>query len=146
MPVTYSELLDAIETSLFVIPEIPGHLEHLRIPGLLGRITDIPHPLANMVGAARLEASDRARETIRWVCALFGERGLPFGWVTGPSDTPSDLRALLAEAGLNRVVEMAGMAIADLGREIRVNPSVRVRPMEEEDLAAAGEVAAEGFG
>lgn len=146
MRVTQTDLLDAIETSLFTVPEVPGRLRHLAIPGLLGRITNVPHPLANMVGAARLEESGRAAETVRHVRSLFEERQLPFGWVTGPSDTPPNLGSLLVDAGLNKVVEMAGMALTDLRREIAVNPAVRVRPMEEADVAIATEIAAESFG
>ena len=145
MPVIESDLLDAIETGLFLIPELPGRLEHLAIPGLLGRVAEVPHPLANMVGGARLETGERAETTIRQVRELFAERGAPFGWVTGPSDTPAGLPARLQTAGLTKVVQMAGMALTDLERPIRANAAVRVREMRDEDVAAANEVLATGF-
>jgi hypothetical protein len=145
MAVTERELLDAIETGLFLIPELPGRLESLSIPGLLGRAAEVPHPLGSMVGAARLEDGARADAVIRQVCEFFAERRHPFGWVTGPGDTPADLPERLQAARLSKVTEMAGMALTDLEIPIRASPTVSVREMGPEDAPAANAVLATGF-
>jgi hypothetical protein len=40
------DLVDAIESTLFVFPAVPGLMQDLGVPGLRGRVTKISHPIA----------------------------------------------------------------------------------------------------
>jgi predicted GNAT family acetyltransferase len=68
MTVLDGDLRAAIESSLFMYPAVPGLTEALAIPGIKGRRTALSHPLANLVGDARLDEEtvdatvDRVRE------------------------------------------------------------------------------------
>ena len=46
----------AVESGLFLLPELPGELSPRAISGLQGRVTPISSPFANVVGAAQLDA------------------------------------------------------------------------------------------
>jgi GNAT superfamily N-acetyltransferase len=145
MAVRDDALLDAIQTSFFLYPEIPGESEDLGIPGVQGRVTKISHPLANLVGAATL-APDDADAAIAQVSDIFIGRNLAFGWVTGPSTTPADLPERLMRRGLVKIDEMAGMALTDLSTPISPNPAVEVRETEPDDFEAASDVMARAYG
>jgi predicted N-acetyltransferase YhbS len=145
MSVTHSELVDAIETGMFLMPPVPGRLRHLDAPGLRGRVSDFPHPFLNMVGAARFESRAHAENALKYVDEVFGTECLPYSWLTGTEDTPTDLPEVLHAAGLAPAMEMAGMALTDLSRPIAANPQVTVRKLAQEDVPAATAVLAEGF-
>ena len=145
MPVSQDALIHAIETSFFLVPELPGRIEHLRIGGLQGRITPTSHPLANLVGAATLDAAT-ADDTIRQVRDRFASEQKAFGWVVGPSSTPGDLRDRLSAAGLSRVDEMVGMALTDLSVPIRANLAVCIREAAGDDLLQASAMMGRAYG
>src|SRR2546425_8891811 len=111
MTVVTRDLVDAIESTLFIFPPVPGLLQDLGIPGLRGRITKLSHPVANLCGDARFSESeadalvDRVRQRYR---------GLAFGWITGPSTRPADLPDRLVKAGLGHADSMAGLAVTGL--------------------------------
>ena len=86
------DLVEAIESTLFIYPSVPGLLQDLGIPGLRGRITKLSHPLANLCGDARFSQRE-ANSMIEKVRNRYGD--LAFGWLTGPSTRPVDLPARL---------------------------------------------------
>jgi hypothetical protein len=138
MAVSDDALLDAIETSLFLFPEVPGLLETLEIPGIQGRLTSVFHPLANLVGASTLSPDD-ADAVILQVHELFAAQNKPFGWLVGPSSTPSDLTTRLQGAELFKADELAGMAMTDLSTPIQSNPAVQIHEaMLDETVEASG--------
>jgi GNAT superfamily N-acetyltransferase len=125
MSVSEPALIEAIESSLTVYPPVPGLAEDLGVPGLRGRVTDLSHPLANLVGMADLRDRD-VDATIRLVKNRYSYGRKAFGWVTGPLTRPADLGARLVAAGLTKIDEMAGMALTDLAVPIATDPSLRV--------------------
>ncbi len=129
---TEAELVAAIEATLHFYPPVPGLAEDLGVPGVRGRVTALSHPLANLVGMARLAEGD-ADATIARAKERFGGRA--FGWITGPSTTPRDLPRRLEAAGLRHEDRIAGMAVTDLALPIVPNESVRVREVAPADAA-----------
>lgn len=119
-----AELVAAIESTLHVYPPVPGLTEDLGVPGVRGRVTALSHPLANLVGMARLTERD-ADATIARAKERFGRKA--FGWITGPHTTPADLPRRLEAAGLRHEDGIAGMAVTDLDLPITPNEAVRVR-------------------
>jgi len=137
-------LIDAIESSFAVLPEIEGLVSHLKIPGLCGHETALSHPMVNMVTSSTLTEGDADR-VIRQVCEHFAAESKAFGWVVGPSAKPADLGARLEAAGLTKAFDAAGMAITDLDEQFRINPAVRIREVTPDQLAIASETMAEAF-
>lgn len=126
----------ALETSAFLVPELPGRVARLDVPGIQGRITADSDPFANLVGAATLDEGN-ADETIRQVCEIFAGWNKEFGWLVSPLSTPWDLCSRLESASLVKSVEMAGMVCTDLGRPIAANPAVYVHEATADDVEAA---------
>jgi GNAT superfamily N-acetyltransferase len=137
-------LIDAIESSFAMLPEIEGMVRYIRIPGIHGHETPLSHPMVNMVTSTAL-ASGEAPGVIRAVCEHFGRQRKAFGWVIGPSAKPDDLGARLEEAGLSKMFDAAGMALTDLDVEFRVNPAVIIREATPDDVAVASETIAAAF-
>lgn len=126
MIISKDVLIDTIETVFSLLPEVPGKLDWLNIPGVRGRVTPFSHPFANVVSAATLD-SDNADATIKQVIEFFTKGQKAFSWVVGPRSTPADLGNRLVTAGLTKTMEIAGMTLTDLRIPIRVNPSVKIR-------------------
>jgi GNAT superfamily N-acetyltransferase len=143
-----ADLLHAIETGLYVLPEVPGgRLTHLSVPSLLGRVTECAHPLANLVGAATFPDGTAANAGIAEIVRLAEGRGLPFGWVLGPSGTPADLRERLGAAGFAPAgVTMAGMVLRDLGAAPPAQDGVTVREVGPEAAPVLAPLMAEAYG
>ena len=135
MSIDEQTLLYALETSAFLVPELPGRVERLDVPGIQGRITADSDPFANLVGAATLDEGN-ADETIWHVCEIYEGWNKEFGWLVSPLSTPFDLPGRLEGAGLVKSVEMAGMVCTDLGRSIASNPMVYVHEATEDDVEA----------
>jgi GNAT superfamily N-acetyltransferase len=138
-------LLYAVETSPFLIPELPDRVARLWVPGILGRITSDSDAFANMVGAATLTAED-ADETIWQVCDIFAGERKEFGWLVGPRSTPADLPDRLLQAGLVKTTGLAGMVYTDLGRDIPTNPAVYIHEATGDDLELAVQTLADAMG
>jgi len=138
-------LLDAIETSLFLLPELPGRVDWLSVPGMRGRITAGSDFFANLVGAATLDVQN-VDETIRQVYDLFAGQNKEFGWIVGPRSTPADLPRRLQDAGLEKIVDLAGMVLTDLSASLRTNPAVHVREATASDLEQASILLAPALG
>lgn len=145
MAVTHDDLIQAIETSFFVFPPVPGLVEPLRAPGVVGRITPVTHPLPNLVGLAQL-TPETADDIIAAVREVYARQAKAAGWVVGPLSTPPDLGERLRAADFIKADEMAGMALTDLGRPIPVNPGVRVWEARPDELLAATGMIAQAYG
>ena len=137
------DLVEAIESTLFIYPSVPGLLQDLGIPGLRGRITKLSHPLANLCGDARFSQRE-ADSMIEKVRQRYGD--LAFGWLTGPSTRPADLPARLEAAGLQHLASIAGMALTDLSAPIEANPRAQVREVTWPEAIANSEVMARAYG
>ena len=137
------ELVEAIESTLFIYPAVHGLSQDLGIPGLRGRVTKLSHPLANLCGDARFSERE-ADSMIEKVRQRYGD--LAFGWLTGPSTRPADLPARLEAAGLQHIDSIAGMALTDLAVPIEVNPKSRVREITWQDAIANSDVMARAYG
>jgi len=136
MSIDEQTLLYALETSAFLVPELPGRVERLGVPGIQGRITADSDPFANLVGAATLDEGN-ADETIWQVCEIYAGWNKEFGWLVSPLSTPFDLPARLEGAGLVKSVAMAGMVCTDLSRPIASNPAVYIHEATADDVEAA---------
>ena len=138
-------LLEAIETSMFLLPELPGMVEKLSIPGIQGRIIDGSDPFVSIVGAARLTPQN-AEAVIRQVYDLFAGQQKAFGWVISSSSTPLGLEERLAKVGMVKAEELAGMALTDLQTPIPTNPHVSIRQATPDDLEQASSLLAPAIG
>jgi len=123
----------AVETGLFLLPELPGELSPLPISGLQGRVTPISSPFANVVGAAQLDAQS-ADSAIDAVIEYFMEKNLSFGWRVGPSSTPRDLGTRLLAAGMKRLDNVNGLRCDDLSIESPSVPEIIIREAVTGDL------------
>lgn len=137
------DLVDAIESTLFVYPAVPGLMQDLGVPGLRGRVTKVAHPVANLAGNAMFSERE-ADALIAKVRRRYGQ--LPFGWVTGPATRPADLPRRLEAAGFVHAESLAGMALADLSTEIAVNPRARVWEATFDEARAQNEMMARAYG
>ncbi len=144
MDLDRATLIDAVETSFAMLPEIDGMVDYLNIRGIHGHETALSHPMVNMVTSASLTHAD-ADDAIGAVCSHFAGQKKAFGWVIGPSTTPDDLGARLERAGLTKMFDAAGMALADLNMRFRINPAVRICEVTPEEVAIASETMAEAF-
>ena len=124
--ITEDALTFAVESSLHVYPPVSGLSEDLGIKGVRGRVTDLSHPLANLVGMANL-ASEDVDATLKMVRNRYSRGRKGYGWVTGPHTRPHDLGERLVASGLKKADELAGMALTDLAVPIAVDPKIEVR-------------------
>jgi GNAT superfamily N-acetyltransferase len=137
------DLVEAIESTLFMYPAVHGLVQDLGVAGLRGRITKVSHSLANLCGDARF--SERETDAmIEKVRQRYGD--LVFGWLTGPSTRPGDLPSRLEAAGLQHVDSIAGMALTDLALPIEVDPKTRVREVTWAEAIANSELMARAYG
>jgi hypothetical protein len=144
MHVDDAALVDAIEASFAMLPEIEGEVTYLNIPGLRGHETALSHPMVNMITSTTLTEGE-ADGVIRQACKHFADRRKAFGWVVGPSSKPADLGTRLEAEGLSKAFDAVGMALTDLDIRFRVNPSVRIREVTPEEVAVASDTMAEAF-
>jgi GNAT superfamily N-acetyltransferase len=132
-------LIEAIESSLQVYPPVSGLSEDLGVKGVRGRVTDLSHPLANLVGMANIATEDVAA-TLKIVRNRFSSGRKAYGWVTGPLTRPRDLGERLVASGLKKIDEMAGMTLTDLAVPIAVDPKVEIREGTLHEAQAASEM------
>ena len=93
-----ADLIEALESSMFLLSEIPGRLEYLEVPGVTGWMTQLPYAAANRVGLAALP-EDEADEIICSARDIFAAEGRGFLWVVGPRRAPPDIGSRLTAAG-----------------------------------------------
>jgi hypothetical protein len=142
--VTEEALTVAVESSLHVYPPVSGLSEDLGIKGVRGRVTDLSHPLANLVGMADI-APDDVDATLTMVRNRFSRGRKGYGWVTGPLTRPRDLGERLVASGLTRADELAGMALTDLAVPIAVDTKIDVREATLHEAQAASEMMARAY-
>jgi GNAT superfamily N-acetyltransferase len=142
--VTEDALTFAVESSLHVYPPVSGLSEDLGIKGVRGRVTDLSHPLANLVGMADIAPGD-VDATLQMVRNRYSRGRKGYGWVTGPLTRPHDLGERLVASGLKKADEMAGMALTDLSVEIPVDPSIEVREATLHEAQAASGMMARAY-
>ncbi|MDP9282160.1 MAG: GNAT family N-acetyltransferase [Chloroflexota bacterium] len=145
MSVAEETLIAAIESSLQVYPPVSGLSEDLAVKGVRGRVTDLSHPLANLVGMADL-ASDDVEATLKMVRNRYSRGRKAYGWVTGPLTRPHDLGERLVASGLAKADEMAGMVLTDLTVPITVDPKIEIREATLHEAQAASEMMARAYG
>lgn len=145
MSATEDALIAAIEASLQVYPPVSGLSEDLAVKGVRGRVTDLSHPLANLVGMADI-ASEDVDATLQMVRNRYSRGRKAYGWVTGPLTRPHDLGARLVASGLTKADEMAGMALTDLSVAIAVDPKIEIREATLHEAQAASEMMARAYG
>ncbi len=138
-------LLEVIDTSMFLLPELPGRVEWLKTPGLRGRMIAGSDPFVSIIGAARLKraAADAALEQIH---KRFAQQDKAYGWIVSPLSRPSDLGKRLERLGHENVLELAGMANTHLDQPILTNPAVTVRQITAEDVDIAVPLLSEALG
>ena len=134
----------AIESSLQVYPPVSGLSEDLGVKGVRGRITDLSHPLANLVGMANI-APDDVDATLKMVRNRYSRGRKGYGWVTGPLTRPHDLGERLVASGLKKADEMSGMALTDLAVPIAVDPKIQIREATLHEAQAASEMMARAY-
>ena len=139
MSVAADAVIEAIESSLQVYPPVSGLSEDLGVKGVRGRVTDLSHPLANMVGMANI-APDDVAATLKMVRNRFSGGRKAYGWVTGPLTRPHDLGERLVASGLKKIDEMAGMVLTDLAVPIAVDPRIEIREGTLHEAQAASEM------
>ncbi len=145
MNIAEDALLAAIESSLQVYPPVSGLSEDLGVKGVRGRVTDLSHPLANLVGMAVIAPED-VDATLQMVRNRYSRGRKAYGWVTGPLTRPHDLGARLVAAGLKKEDELAGMVLTDLAVPIAVDPKIEIREATLHEAQAASEMMARAYG
>ena len=146
MTVLDQDLVAAIESTLHFYPPVPGLTEDLGVPGVQGRVTSLSHPLANLVGMARLD-DKTADAAIARVKRRYEPGRKAYGWVVGPNSTPRDLGSRLDSAGIGRAGDgTAGMAIIDLDIGIAPNPSIEVREIKAREVIPHAEMMGKAYG
>lgn len=145
MSVPEDALTLAIESSLHVYPPVSGLSEDLGIQGVRGRVTDLSHPLANLVGMANIAPED-VDATLKMVRNRYSRGRKGYGWVTGPLTRPQDLGERLVASGMTKADEMAGMALTDLAIPIAVDPKIEVREATLHEAQAASGMMARAYG
>ena len=144
MPLTDAQLVDAVESSLFLYPEVPGVVSDLGVRGVRGRVTDLSHPLANLCGLADLDPGT-ADATIRQVKDRFEKERKAFGWVTGPGTKPRDLDRRLRGAGLQPIAHLAGMS-ASTSLDVPANDAVKIREVTAEEQQRETDMMGRAYG
>jgi GNAT superfamily N-acetyltransferase len=138
-------VVDAIEGSLFSLPEMPGYNWILSVPGIEGHHTTIASPELNLVGRARLTA-ENVDATIAVVQDIFRREGKLVGWLVTPRSMPPDLPRHLLDAGFVLAEEAAGMALMDMQRAIPTNPDVRIERLDSMEDADLGSLFVRAYG
>jgi GNAT superfamily N-acetyltransferase len=138
-------LILAIESSLHVYPPVSGLSEDLGVQGVRGRVTDLSHPLANLVGMADIPP-DAIDATLKMVRNRYSGGRKAYGWVTGPLTRPHDLGERLVASGLAKEDELAGMVLTDLATPIVVDPTIEVREATLREAQDASGMMARAYG
>lgn len=82
-------LLEAIETGMFLLPELPGRVEWLQISGIRGRIIAGSDPFVSIVGAARLKRIE-ADAALDHIHDRFAQQDKEYGWMEWYCWEPND--------------------------------------------------------
>ncbi len=145
MTISQNDLLEAVDSGMFLLPKLPGRVEWLDIPGIQGRSINGSDAFVSLTGVARL-TTENADGVIRHVYDRYTNRKQGFGWIVGPLTTPVDLGERLSRLGMEKVLELAGMANTRLDVPIPVNPAVTIREVSVDDLEIAVPLLSEAIG
>lgn len=137
MSPTTGELVRIIETAIFDLTDRSPRLCRLPFTDIRYRCLDYPHPLANILGAARLDA-ESVEQAIAESIAYFSSRGCAFSWRTGPYSTPADLGDRLLANGFRPGPEIKGMVLALNGADPNPESGLVVRRAAASDREAVG--------
>jgi GNAT superfamily N-acetyltransferase len=135
-------LVEAVENGLLWMPAVPGQVVRLAVEGIQGWGSSVPHPIANWVGAARLDAVG-ADDAIGEVVAMFEQRDCSFFWAVGPASTPADLGERLEAQALMHAAK--GMARLDLDTLIDADSAIEVRALTSADRDAWARTMTQAF-
>jgi GNAT superfamily N-acetyltransferase len=138
-------LLEAIDTSMFLLPELPGRVEKLNIPGIRGRMIAGSDPFVSLVGASRLKPV-HADATLQQIHERFAAQNKAYGWIVNSLSTPPDLGERISRLGLVKDLEMAGMVNTRLDKLIPTNPAVTVRQVTANDREGSIPLLADAIG
>ncbi len=137
-------IIEAIESTDYMIPHIPGFLEYLSIAGLKACVTAISDPAANRVSNARL-TEDNVADVVAHIYQYYSSRNLAFSWVVGPNTTPRDIESHLVNVGMKRTIGIEGMYLEAMNLEVPDNADVRIVERPLSDPGASVETMAEAF-
>ena len=138
-------LIEAIERSDAMLPEVPGYNQYVRLPGVLLCVSPTNEPHANKALLARLDSSN-VDIGIERALEHFGALNKCFSWIVGPNSTPSDLSDRLTKRGFEMMLGADGLCLPDLNPSIAVNDAVRIIELSPDDLEPAVHISAVGFG
>ena len=110
---------------------LPGVMLH-ESNDLVWILTDVPFPLFNFVGRARLKR-ENADEAIRAAIARCRSRGVPMFWSVDPETQPPDMRERLSAHGFTHTADVPGMAVdlAVLNDEQRRPRELEIRQVKD---------------
>jgi hypothetical protein len=137
-------IIEAIESTDTMIPNIPGLLEYLSIPGVEACVTELSDPAANRVSNAWL-TEDNVAAVVDRIYQYYSSRNLAFSWVVGPSSTPRSLEDRLVDIGMENTISIDGMFFDDMNLDIPANPAIRITEQPLSDPGASIETMAEAF-
>ena len=137
-------IVEAIERTGYLLPEIPGKLEYVSLDGVMACITPYDSAQGNCVCRARLDEPG-ADEAIRKIIEYYRSMNRGFCWLVGPLSTPADLGQRLIEAGLRKVNDMTGMYLTDLDNIPTASPAIKVVEMDLSEPGGAIEIMSRGF-
>jgi len=104
------EILDAIESALFLMNEVEGvskKYKHDSLKGYIWKALDFEE--FNRIGKARLQI-DQLDETIREVIKTYSDLGLTkIGWYVSPQSTPENLPEALQQHKFSKDYSVWGM-------------------------------------
>ncbi len=138
-------LTDAIDTGMFLLPELAGRVEGLAVSGLRGRMIHGSDPFVSLAGVARLRPG-KAEAALEQVHNRFAAQGKGYGWIVSPLSRPADLGRRLERLGHENVLELTGMVYTHLDASIPANSAVTVRPVTAQDLEVAVPLLSESLG
>jgi GNAT superfamily N-acetyltransferase len=138
-------LLEAIDTSMFLLPELPGRVEWLKISGIRGRMINGSDPFVSLVGASRLTTA-KADAALHQIHDRFAAQNKAYGWIVSPRSRPTDLGERIARIGQEKVLELAGMVNTHLDSPLPTNPAVIIRQVAAHDLETAIPLLASALG
>jgi len=129
------EILDAIEYSMFMYPEIEGvfnEYKHDSIKGYVCPMIDFEE--FNRVGMSRL-SDDQTEEAIKEVIAHYSSLGLKnVGWNISPQSKPNNLEEKLVDFGFKREIPILGMVRPTAEKlEIEITDEFEIRKFEDEE-------------
>lgn len=96
----------------------------------------LPARVVNAVNRARFATGERADDALADIRTFFGDVGVPYRWLVGPS-SPPDLAARLVAAGLGKLSDTPGMALEIDGM---VDEPVRLPGLEVREVASAADL------